>query len=70
MLTPSEISLFSLKKQRELLKKHGLFVVNIIQEKGLILEIYELGNCFFHVYLCERDKLVKKVVPLSHNVLI
>lgn len=70
MIKASEISLFSLEVQLKLLNKYGKYVLEEQIGNLLILQLFELNNCFFHVYLDKEQKTVKKIIPFDHNVLI
>lgn len=62
MITPAQLSLFSLNAQKQLLDKYGI-LLSTNEKFQLKLRTYQLKRTFFHVYENKLNKEVTKVIP-------
>lgn len=63
MITSSELSLFSKKGQKKLLKKHGELLAEFKSTEDSIVEIYEFENNYFHVI--SKQNIIKEILILN-----
>lgn len=69
MISSSQLSLFSLKAQKQLLDKYGILISHERKE-SVETRVYQLNKTFFKVYEYEKNnKSIIKITPANKILL-
>lgn len=64
MITPAQLSLFSLNAQRLLLLKYGV-LISSKNNSFFLIETYQLKRTFFKVYSKNKENKVLSITPTN-----